>query len=121
MPSLAERSLDAASLFEAEVLTALLLWRWDHPLKNDAEFRSGLLEDAAVALQGACSGQPLFESVPAAETNLIAAIYYAEWNSLSSGTRDPDGTRGNWLEQVRRALPSCFCPQADLPPGGSLP
>jgi hypothetical protein len=105
-----------SGLFEAEALTELLLWRWDHPLKNDAELRGVLLESAAEALRRAIAGEPLFESVPAEETNLIAAIYFAEWSSLVNGGEDPNGTRQKWLDQLRRALPSCFCPQEDLPP-----
>lgn len=116
MRSIAKRSLAASGLFEAEVLTGLLLWRWDHPLKNDADFRSDLLESAASALRRAVAGEQLIETVPASETNLISAIYYVEWSSLTSGDQDPDGARGRWLEALRRALPSCFCPQADLPP-----
>jgi len=80
--SIAQMSLSVAGLFEAEVLTELLLWRWDHPLRHDAEFRNNLLEDAAGALKLAIGGERLFESVPAAQTNLIAAIYYAEWSAL---------------------------------------
>jgi hypothetical protein len=116
MASIAEKSLAAAGLFEAEVLTELLLWRWDHPSKNDMGFRESLLEDAAHALRRAVAGEQLIESVPAAEMSLIAAIYYVEWSWLSSGDNDPDGARQRWLDHVRRSLPSCFCSQSDLPP-----
>lgn len=116
MASIVENSLTASGLFDAEVLTELLLWRWDHPLKNDAEFRENLLEDAATALRRAVAGEQFIESVPAAEMNLIAAIYYVEWNSLMNGGEDPTGARRQWLDRVRRSLPSCFCSQADLPP-----
>ena len=116
MASIAKKSLAAAGLFEAEVLTALLLWRWDHPLKDDAEFRHDLLEAAASALHQAIAGEQLIEPVPPAEMNLIAALWYVEWSWVSGGSEDPDGGRGRWLDSVRRALPSCFCPQADLPP-----
>ena len=116
MASIAQMSLTVAGLFEAEVLTQLLLWRWDHPLRDDAEFRNNLLEDAAAALRRAVSGERLFESVPAAQTNLIAAIYYAEWSALSDRGEDPDGARSRWLDHLRQSLPSCFCAQEDLPP-----
>ena len=116
MASIAQRSSALAGLFEAEVLTELLLWRWDHPLKNDRGFKNDLLESAASALKRAVGGQQLLESVPASETNLIAAIYYAEWVSLEPGGEDPHGSRQRWLENLRRALPSCFCAQEDLPP-----
>jgi hypothetical protein len=113
--SIAEKSLAASGLFEAEVLTELLLWRWNHPLKSNAEFRENLLEDAATALRRAVAGEQFIESVPAAEMNLIAAIYYVESNFLLSGDMDPNGARRQWLHLVRRSLPSCFCPQSDLP------
>ncbi len=114
MGSIVKESLAASGLFEAEVLTALMLWRWDHPFKDDAEFRNSLLECAAVALRRAADGEQLFETVPASETNLIAAIYYAEWNAVTSGEEDPQGLRQKWLDSVRRALPSCFCAHEDL-------
>jgi hypothetical protein len=114
--SIAEKSLAAAGLFEAEVLTELLLWRWDHPLKGDGEFRTSLLEDAAAVLRRAAGGEQFIQSVPATEMNLIAAIYYVEWNWISAGNEDPDGTRHRWLDHVRQALPSCFCSQSELPP-----
>lgn len=116
MDSIAQKSLDIAGMFEAEVLTELLLWRWNHPLSHDAEFRNNLLEDASAALRRAISGENLFDSVPAPETNLIAAICYAEWNALSDHGEDPDGERRRWLDCLRRSLPSCFCAQGDLPP-----
>ena len=116
MATVVETSLTVSGLFEAEVLTELLLWRWDHPLRRDVEFRNDLLESAATALRRAISGERLFESVPAPETNLIAAIYYVEWTALSDGADDPDGARSRWLDLFRQALPSCFCAQEDLPP-----
>ncbi|MCX5684043.1 MAG: hypothetical protein NT049_10205 [Planctomycetota bacterium] len=116
MKSIAQKSLLMVNMFEAEVLTGLLLWRWNHPLRADAEFRNDLLENAAAALQRAIGGEILFDSVPAQETNLIAAIYFAEWSTVAEGAEDPDGERRRWLEDMRRALPSCFCAQEDLPP-----
>ena len=116
MDSIAQKSLDMTSMFEAEVLTGLLLWRWNHPLRDDAEFRNDLLENAAAALRLAIGGENLFDSVPAQETNLIAAICYAEWSTLADGAEDPGGERHRWLEDLRRSLPSCFCAQSDLPP-----
>lgn len=117
MSSLAKRSFALTGLFEAEVLTDLLLWRWDHPYKLDAEFRHTLLENAAEVLRRSIVGERLMETVPPAEMNLIAALYYVEWSALVDGDDDPDGARHEWLNKVRRSLPSCFCPQSDLPPG----
>ena len=114
--SIASESLNLTGLFEAEVLTELLLWRWNHPFKDDAEFRNGLLEDAATALQTAVDGQQLFDDLPADETNLIAAIYFAEWNALTTGSEDPDGLRQKWLDIFRASIPSCFHSQSDISP-----
>ena len=115
MTSIAENSLAMVGLFEAEVLTELLLWRWDHPRRDDGEFRGNLLEDAATALRRAVAGEQLLASVPAAETNLVAAIYYAEWYSITTYRQDPDGARRGWADHLRRSLPSCFCAQEDIP------
>ena len=115
MSQVAQRSLEAASLFEAEVLVQLLLWRWGHPLMDDPDFRNTLLENAADVLSQAVEGTQFIESVPPAEMNLIAAIWYAEWSSVPSEAEDPDSRRQKWLENVRRSMPSCFCSQDDLP------
>jgi hypothetical protein len=114
--SIAEKCLGFTGLFEAEVLTQLLLWRWDHPLKNDQEFCNDLLEGAAAALRGAVEGQKLFDDLPAAETSLLAAIYYVEWSTLNAGAKDTDGQRRKWLVRFRAAIPSCFHPQSDFLP-----
>jgi len=116
MVTIAERSLSLSGLFEVEVLTQLLLWRWNHPLANDPEFRNDLLEGAAGVLRRAIGGERLFETVPAPGTNLIAAICYVEWAALEGGAEDPGGARQRWVEEIRRALPSCFCAHEDLPP-----
>jgi hypothetical protein len=114
--TIAEKTLSFTGLFEAELLTELLLWRWDHPFKDDAEFRNDLLENAAAALKEAVEGQKLFDELPAAETNLVAAIFFAEWNALNMGREDPGGRRKEWLSRFRAAIPSCFHPQDDLTP-----
>jgi len=116
MSTIAKKSFAMTGLFEAEVLTELLLWRWEHPLRNDREFRRALLEDAATALRQAIDGEALCEEIPAEETNLIAALYFVEWSALQSGAEDADGSRRQWLVKLRRSLPSCFCAQEDLPP-----
>ncbi len=118
--SIAKRSLNLTGMFEAEVLVELLLWRWDHPFKNDAEFRNDLLENAAAALKAAIDGEKLFDDLPASETNFIAAIYFAEWSALNSSHDDPDGSRQKWLSSLQKSIPSCFCAQRQLPPSGRL-
>jgi len=112
--SIVKRSLDLTGMFEAEILIQLLLWRWDHPFKDDLEFQNELLENAAVALKEAIDGQQLFDDLPALETNLIAAVYFAEWSAITSGSEDIDGRRQKWLDQLRATIPSCFHPQNDL-------
>jgi hypothetical protein len=114
--TVAERSLDLTSLFEAEILVRLMLWRWGHPLADDEEFAKGLLDDAAAALGDAVRGVQLIEGVPAGDLCFVAAVWYAEQCAVGEGGADPETSEGRakWLEAVRRALPSCFCDPADL-------
>ena len=116
MKSIAEKSFEMTSLFEAEVFVQLMLWRWQHPHANDPEFVNGLLETASSALQDALQGQQLIEGLPAADFNLVAAVWYAESCALDFHDLDPDTVPGRraWLDAVRRALPSCFCNPSDL-------
>src|SRR3990172_2174258 len=116
----AERSLAISSLFESEVLVWLLLRNWHHPLAEDGEFRNELLATATAVLDTAATGPPnsvFIEGLPPPDMNLIAAIWYAENQALhapeTESGRDPRA-RLRWLEAVRRALPSCFCPQDRL-------
>jgi hypothetical protein len=117
MKSIAERSLDLASLFEAEVFVRLMLKSWNHPLADDAEFANDLLEIAANALRDATQGTTIIEGLPAESTNFIAAIWYAEEGSLVAETNQTIlEARLAWLAGVRRAVPSCFCDPSDLQP-----
>jgi hypothetical protein len=117
MKSVAKKSLDLTSLFEAEVFVRLMLWRWNHPYADDEEYANGLLESAAEALRSAIRGEGLVEGVPPADMNFVAAVWYAEQCAVETET---DITtippREAWLIAVRRALPSCFCDPSDLPP-----
>jgi hypothetical protein len=117
--SVASLSLRVTGLYEAELLVELMLRYWSHPLAADADFRSDLLERAAEALRAAIAGQALIDGLPATKTNLVAAIWYAEWMSLGPENTELDpeivSQCNNWLETVRRALPSCFCPPDLLP------
>ena len=46
--------------------------------------------------------------------NFVAAIWYAEWSHVQD-SHDPDvQARSEWLQKVRRSLPSCFCDPDDL-------
>jgi hypothetical protein len=119
--SIASLSLRISGLFEAELLLELMLRHWQHPLANDPDFRNLILENAAEALRSAVSGQQLFDDVPAKKTNLVAAIWYAEWSSVNTehpGSQSDQilwASRKDWLDRVRRALPSCFCSPDLLP------
>src|SRR5580765_602076 len=106
--SIAKQSLALTGLFEAELLTELLLRFWGHPLAADPEHRNTVLEGAAEALRLCLTGQQLFEGLPPRETNLVAAIWYVEWCAVNSGAEDPKNQRRDWLDKIRKALPSCF-------------
>jgi hypothetical protein len=115
--SIAEESLRYAGLFEAELLVELMLRFWHHPSADDSDYRNHLLENAVEALRLAVAGQGLLEGIAAADTNLVAAIWYVEWQSLANAT-ETEGkefhARQQWLETVRRTLPSCFCDPEEL-------
>lgn len=111
--SIAKRSLSFTGVFESELLLELMLRFWNHPLAGDAEFRNELLERAAEALRAAVAGSQLIEDLHPANVNLVAAIWYAELTSFDQGADDYPAElapqRQEWLETVRRTLPSCFC------------
>jgi hypothetical protein len=114
--SIAEKSLEITSLFEAEVFVWMMLKVWNHPLAEDKEFANGLLEDASEALRAAAGGQELVAGIPPASLNLVAAVWYAENCAIDSADVDSSAlpARRAWLATVRRALPSCFCDPSDL-------
>jgi hypothetical protein len=108
----AEGSLGFSGLFEAELLLELMLRYWNHPLANDRDFRSVLLENAAEALRAAIGGEVLIEDLPADKMNFVAAVWYVEstWVSTTrGGDRAHVESRSQWLADVRHSLPSCFC------------
>lgn len=58
------------------------------------------------------------ESVPPDQMNLIAAVWYVEFvtDAANMDIKPSIQTaRRNWMDAVRRALPSCFCDFDDLP------
>jgi hypothetical protein len=114
--SIAKKSLEMTSLFEAEVLVQLLLRNWEHPSAADPDYANNVLENAAEALREAIRGATLIEGVPASQMNFIAAVWYVEDCAVShEGLGAEEMTaRRNWLLAVRRALPSCFCDQTNL-------
>lgn len=109
--SVAINSLNYSGLYEAELLVELMLRYWHHPFADDHDFRNALLETAVDALKAAVGGQRLLEDVPPYDMNFVAAVWYAEWNSvLDVGDSEAESQeRRDWLERVRRSLPSCFC------------
>jgi len=119
----AERALAICSLFESEVLVNLLLKHWGHPLEDDDQYRTNLLESATDLLRTAAApgcSEIFIENMPANDMNLIAALWYVEQCTLQSpiASKVPGehAKRQEWLLHVRRALPSCFCAVDDLGP-----
>lgn len=113
--TVAEQCLALSGLFEAELLVELMLRYWEHPLAADEEFRNELLEGAAGVLRSCIAGQQMVKDLPPEQMNLVAALWYVEWNALSTGAADTQGLRKRWLDTVRQAIPSCFCPPDSLP------
>lgn len=116
--SIAEESLRAAGLFEAELLVELMLRYWNHPFAANAAFRNDLLEAAVSALEASVRGEHLVEGLTPQNVSLVAAVWYAEWSSLTNDPSDePEHlpSRRDWADNMRRALPSCFCDPEFLP------
>src|SRR6185369_7342524 len=110
--SVAKACLRFTGLFEAELLTELLLRFWNHPLADDPEFRSGLLETAAEVLRMSANGERLFEELHPQKVNFVAAIWYVESVSLAERSDVQPAERElreKWLDTLLTALPSCFC------------
>ncbi len=112
--SIPARCLAMSGLFEAELLTELMLRFWNHPFADDVGYRQHLLETAAEVLRASNKGEKFLEDVPATEMNLVAALWYAEWNSASDTPEAETQGRKAWLDAVRKAVPSCFCKQNRL-------
>lgn len=112
----AGRSLAICGLFESELLLQLMLLQWKHPLAEDAEYRTNLLETATEVLDAAARGPgeaEFIQGLPPNEMNLVAAIWYAEQRALEEDDQERAG-REQWLMDVRRSLPSCFCDPDEL-------
>ena len=115
--TIARLSLKYSGLFEAELLLELMLRFWKHPLAADREFRNNLIECAAEALRAAIKGIVLIDGLDPNSTNFVAAVWYSEFMAVDSGGHDLEGDfpeRRQWLENVRKSLPSCFCDPDDL-------
>ena len=110
--SIAKACLQLTGLFEAELLVELLLRHWSHPRAVDADFRSGLLEAAAEVLRASISGDRLLNALEPENMNLVAAVWYAESVSVQTIAEivpEELRLRHQWLDQIARSLPSCFC------------
>lgn len=112
----AAKSFAFCSMFESELLTRLMLRNWNHPLAEDEDHCSQLLETATEVLRAASEGpedQVFVAEMPARDMNLVSAIWYVEYLAIedtASGNDPGTAQRRQWLDQVRRTLPSCFCP-----------
>ena len=110
--SVANACLRFTGLFEAELLTELLLRFWHHPLAENADFRSGLLEAAAEVLRASAEGERLFEELDPQNVNFVAAVWHAESVSIMEPgemTVPERELREKWLDSLLKAVPSCFC------------
>lgn len=113
-PSIAERCYTLSGLFEAELLVELMLRHWDHPLAADRDFRNELLESAVEVLKSSIRGEELVEGVPPHQVNLVTAIWFSEWSSVSQESGEHADARKRWLSKVRYSIPSCFSDQSTL-------
>jgi hypothetical protein len=113
-PSIAERCFALTGLYEAELLIELMLRHWGHPKAGDSDFRNELLESAVEVLKSSIGGEELIEGIPPSQVNLVMAIWFAEWNSLNQGLGQEQAARREWLEKVKRSIPSCFSEQDAL-------
>ena len=110
--SIAKACLRFTGLFEAELLTELMLRFWKHPRAEDADFRSALLEGAAEVLQASAEGERLFQDLRPRNVNFVAAMWYAESMAITQEVEITDlerEQRKEWLDSLLKSLPSCFC------------
>lgn len=116
--SIASDAFEFCGTFEAELLVKLMLQQWNHPFAADGEYFNNLLERAAERAQAAMDGQSVYEGLPADQSNFVACLWNAESNGITADSPHMRGevidARIEWLEQVRRSLPSCFCSQDRL-------
>jgi hypothetical protein len=113
----ADDSLKLAGLYEAELLVELMLRYWNHPHFDDADYRNSLLESAVGVLKAATEGTQFIDAVPPQAMNLVAAVWYVEWNALDESAVSDQSVREarlEWVSVVRRSIPACFCDPEDL-------
>jgi hypothetical protein len=115
--STAEESYRLTGLYEAELLVELMLRYWKHPLADDRDYRQNLLEVAAEVLKSSIDGVQLHPTLKPDEMNLVVAIWVAESTSLQADPPESASevaARENWLRNIEKKLPSCFCDPEDL-------
>src|SRR5262245_14409720 len=103
--SIAKACLRFTGLFEAELLTELILRYWKHPLAADREYRLAVLEAAADVLRASAAGQRLFDELTPEKVNFVAALSHAESVSLTAPgemTASEREQREKWLDAVLR-------------------
>jgi hypothetical protein len=101
-------------LFEAELLVDLMLRYWNHPLLGDKELMNYLVEAASEILKRSKGGDVFFEEIDPEDMNFVAAVWYAEFCHVQDSNEPDVEKRRDWLQGVRRSLPSCFCDPDDL-------
>lgn len=98
--------------FEFELLLELMFRFWHHPRADDSEYRSAILESVANVLDASATGQLFFTELPPREMNFVAAVWYVETIETDGETNESiKQKRVDWLNLVRKSLPSCFCAQ----------
>lgn len=109
-----EAAMRFCGLFEAELLVSLMLSHWKHPRADDTELARFLLEATADVLDRANRGEKVFEDIEPGDMNFVAALWYAELCQVTDSDEVDAPLRQDWLSNVRRSLPSCFCDPDDL-------
>lgn|GEM_PF-963820 len=110
--SIAEQALSFTGMFEAELLTQLILREWKHPLAENEEFRNGVLEAAAQVLQSSVNGDQVAVDISPQNMNFVAALAIAETEMLDNDVTVSTAERAareSWIENMKRSIPSCFC------------
>lgn len=109
--SIALACLEFTGLYEAELLTELMLRYWRHPLAENDEFRAVVLDQAASILRDAVAGNACVETLSPENTNFVVAVWCAEQESWideqDALLSDPD-ERQRWRDDLRRSIPGCF-------------
>lgn len=116
--NVAKRCLAICPLFEGELLLELILRHWQHPFADEELYRQQLLEAATEVLM--TSSDPscrhvFIDGLPTQDMNFVSAIWYTEICAIQDDDRERH-RRQVWLNDVRRCLPSCFCPSDLLEP-----